>query len=40
MEAARKRVARLQDESGAEIEGTLEPSAVIIDASSDGQERV
>jgi hypothetical protein len=40
LEAARKRVARLRDESGAEIEGTLEPSALIIDATPDEQERV
>ena len=39
LEAARKRVARLREESGANIEGTLEPPALIIDVSPDGQER-
>jgi hypothetical protein len=40
LEAARKRVALLRrGGSSAEIEGTLEPSALIIDASPDGKER-
>jgi hypothetical protein len=39
LEAARKRIARLREESSAKIEGTLEPSGLIIDASPDGQGR-
>jgi hypothetical protein len=39
LEAARKRIVQLRDESGAEIEGTLEPHALIIDAGPYGKEQ-